>query len=111
MPEWLEKPAWGARFPACLDAGETVGQGEWAKHHLDLCDPDDNSSVSGLHIIAMNVFLGFYGFAVQAMLNHEQRDLPPMVVPEDPLEMLDFTLKMLDEEVTPVHYSWENPWS
>ena len=73
LPDWLEKPAWGARFPASLSAAETVGQQEWAEHHRVLATMAINTYTRRLHWVAMNVFLGFYGFAVQSMFNLSSR--------------------------------------
>lgn len=110
-PQWLSNPAGYARFPACLSSEETVNQQDWADFHMSYsqssCDKDNGL----LHVVAMNIFLGFYGFAVQGLFNYETKDHSPLSIPEDPQEMLSFAMDMLDEEVSPLNFPWESPWA
>ena len=65
LPQWLCNTSCAARFPASLNPDETVGQQDWADHHLELSRIAINQRTRLLHSVVMNVFLGYYGFAAQ----------------------------------------------
>ena len=86
LPIWLISLT-GTRYPADQYPGETVGQQYWADHHAELMRLGLGDA-SRLHAIVMNIFLGFYGFAVQGMLLWESRDDPAVDLPWDPDEAM-----------------------
>ena len=105
LPIWLSNCAGSTRFPASLSPEETVGQQDWAAHYLQLAGMAINKASCGLHVIVMNVFLGFYGFAVQAMYNLEvQCDA---LLPDD----LEEAWAMVEAMQPRPQQPWENPWS
>ena len=81
LPVWITSLT-GTRYPADQHPGETVGQEYWADHHATLMRLGLGDA-SRLHAIAMNIFLGFYGFAVQGMLQWESRGDPVHALPWD----------------------------
>ena len=105
IPMWLANCAGAARFPASLEPGETVGQGDWAAHYLQLAGMSINKHSCGLHVVVMNVFLGFYGFAVQSMYNRDGRC--DELLPDD----LEDAWAMVEAMQPRLPQPWENPWS
>ena len=104
LPMWLANCAGAARFPASLSPEETVGQQDWAAHYLQLAGMAINKASCGLHIIVMNVFLGFYGFAVMAMYSRDDQCSEPL--PDDLEEAWAMVEAMQPRPPMP----WENPW-
>ena len=101
---WKNQPG-GARFPASLSPEETVGQQDWAAHYLHLAGMALNKHACGLHVVVMNVFLGFYGFAVMAMYNRDGQCSDPL--PDD----LDEAWAMVEAMQPRPPQPWENLWS